>query len=628
MRKFLHLIAVLLIFQQSQALMAFSKSDVALDPPTVTIFYTEMCQGDFFPYPVVINGTGNYTGGIFTAPPGLNISAETGAIIPALSSPGAYVVTYTIAASGEDPMVQATAIATVYPQTIPVFALPETYCIGDNIPALPGVSTNGVVGTWSPAVISNQISATYVFTPEMGCAVPAVLTINIGPCVGIDLLVFLDSNSNGIKDAGEPNFPFGTFTYEKNDDGLLTEIIAPNGNYSIQDGNTANSYDIGFSINPPYENLYQVTNVLSDIHPAAPYPYHEFPVTVVQAVQDLQISLVPGTQPVPGFNYTNIIVFSNNGNTAVASGSVVFAKDAAVAVNSVSPAGAALTPSGFTYNFTNLAPFETRTLYVYMSVPTIPTVELGQLLTNTTSIAYGNGTVNDIAELTQTIIGSYDPNDKTEKHGTEIVWEDFTSDDVLEYTIRFENTGTANAQNIRITDVLDAQLNPETIRFVASSHPCTLEKSGNQLTFVIDDAQLPPSVPETNIGKGYVTFQIKPDAGYALGDIIPNTASIYFDFNPAIVTELWTTEFVAPLTTQTFTGNSFVLYPNPANGVLKIDGKTSGRLSVVVYDLLGKTVLTETLSDDTLQIEKLKPGIYMVSIASGASKSIHKLMVK
>ena len=56
---------------------------------------------------------------------------------------------------------------------------------------------------------------------------------------------------------------------------------------------------------------------------------------------------------------------------------------------------------------------------------------------------------------------------------------------------------------------------------------------------------LPVSVANTMTGKGYITFKIKPKPGYAVGDIIPNNASIYFDFNPAIITNTFQTEFVA-----------------------------------------------------------------------------------
>ena len=614
----------------TQTSLAATMTGGEMEPPTVTIMYFQMCQNEFTPQHVIMTGTGNYTGGQFSSFGGLDLSSD-GSIIPALSTPGTHVVTYTIAATTEYPMVQATTNVIILPVIIPDFAPMPPFCVGEPVPVLPTVSNNGVTGTWSPSTVNNEVPGiyTYTFTPDFFCAQPFVMTVNVVECAGIRLKAFLDTNVNGVHDSNEVDFPVGQFAYQQNDMGPFTEVLAPTGTYNINDSNTSNSYDVTFSIVPPYDTFYQASILsITNLSPATPFMVHEFPVTVLQSFEDLNVSIVPVEAPRPGFNYQNRIVYTNYGNVA-ASGTVAFAKDANVTIGSVSEAGISNNANGFAFGFTNLQPFETRAVSVIMQVAMIPTVEIGQTLTNSATIADSGATVTDTASVTQTIIGSYDPNDKTEIHGPEIVWETFTSNDYLEYTIRFENTGTAAAEKIRIVDVLDAKLNPQTIGFVASSHPCALEKSGNQLTFVIDDVQLPPSVPDTEIGKGFVTFRIKPTGGYALGDIIPNTASIYFDFNPAIVTEEWNTEFVAPLATNAFTANSFVLYPNPADDVLNVRGSaTSERLLVVVHDMLGKTVLTETVSGQSLNIAKLEPGMYLVSVTSGASKSVQKLIVK
>jgi gliding motility-associated-like protein len=50
------------------------------------------------------------------------------------------------------------------------------------MPALVTTSSNGVKGTWTPAVIDNQASAVYTFTPDPGqCANKATLTVTVNP---------------------------------------------------------------------------------------------------------------------------------------------------------------------------------------------------------------------------------------------------------------------------------------------------------------------------------------------------------------------------------------------------------------------------------------------------------------
>ena len=193
-------------------------------------------------------------------------------------------------------------------------------------------------------------------------------------------------------------------------------------------------------------------------------------------------------------------------------------------IYAISQTGVTTTSNGFTYDFTDLAHNEIRTITVTLQVPTIPTVNLGDWLSNTASIQInGDAHVpNNTSTLTQMVVGSYDPNDKAESHGGRIVFNDFTSNDYLYYTIRFENTGTANAEFIRVEDLLDPDLDETTFEMLNASHPVNTRRENNQLTWHFYNIDLPPTVTHPNDSHGYVHFRIKPKAGYALGDVVPN----------------------------------------------------------------------------------------------------------
>jgi uncharacterized repeat protein (TIGR01451 family) len=266
-----------------------------------------------------------------------------------------------------------------------------------------------------------------------------------------------------------------------------------------------------------------------------------------------------------------------------------------------------------------------------MQVPTIPTVSLGQLLTNTCSISIPADDINinnNSSSLTQTIVGSYDPNDKTESHGGKIVHATFSGDDYLTYTIRFENTGTASAINVRVDDLLDNQVDENSIRTIAASHPYVLRRTNNALSWQFDGIDLPPSIENDPItGHGYIVFQVKPTPGFAIGDIIPNTAEIYFDFNPAIVTNTWTSEFVPFLGINIFENDTFEYYPNPTSDIVTFNLKnTSATIdSIEVMDVLGKRLLTKTnnYSNASIDLSSLSKGMYLVKVrAAGQEKTI------
>ena len=70
-----------------------------------------------------------------------------------------------------------------YTNFTPTFNVVDNYCYGDQIPALPTTSINGIAGTWSPA-IDNTTTTTYTFTPTSTAlpeCVPTTLTITINP---------------------------------------------------------------------------------------------------------------------------------------------------------------------------------------------------------------------------------------------------------------------------------------------------------------------------------------------------------------------------------------------------------------------------------------------------------------
>ncbi len=58
-----------------------------------------------------------------------------------------------------------TITATVLVVLTPTFTPIASFCKGATPPTLPTTSTNGLAGTWSPAVVDNMASGTYTFTP-------------------------------------------------------------------------------------------------------------------------------------------------------------------------------------------------------------------------------------------------------------------------------------------------------------------------------------------------------------------------------------------------------------------------------------------------------------------------------
>ncbi|WP_425075778.1 DUF7619 domain-containing protein [Psychroserpens sp. S379A] len=458
---------------------------------------------------------------------------------------------------------------------------------------------------------------------------------------GLKLNAFVDSNANGIQESGEPNFQLGEFEYEVNNDGVIRHLyVSP---HYLYESNPSTTYDLSYVVDSDYASA--VTSSASYSNVTVPtgseITTYDFPITATP-YDDLSIDIAASWRPpIPGFHYWNYITFTNNSTEVVSSGTIDFTMDNAVNLDNVynvsnwygfNPAAYTTTATGFTYSFSNLQPFQTRHLWVKMYVPTLPTVSLGQLVNNSVDIEVLPGDIvpsNNSSSLTQTIVGSYDPNDITERHGPEIVHSEFTTDDYLTYTIRFENTGTANAINVRIEDLLDEQLDESTLKMVDASHAYTLERIGKQLEWNFFGIDLPPSEDDNSlIGHGFLTFKIKPFPDYAIGDIIPNTAEIYFDFNPAIITNTWLTEFVEEeLSVTDFTFEGLKIYPIPTKNNLVIENNTIID-NITVTSILGQQILYKDIKNTTAHIglSNITNGVYFVTLSSNKTEKTVKVV--
>lgn len=71
-----------------------------------------------------------------------------------------------------------------YSPAIPTFGQIQAVCLGSIPPVLPTVSTNGIIGTWSPSTIDTSVLGTtiYIFTPSLGlCAQLVTMLVTVAP---------------------------------------------------------------------------------------------------------------------------------------------------------------------------------------------------------------------------------------------------------------------------------------------------------------------------------------------------------------------------------------------------------------------------------------------------------------
>lgn len=513
----------------------------------------------------------------------------------------------------------------------------------NNAPLNTGIPNYYIANTTTAFLIPNLSPfTTYEFYVRAICSSTDLSTwkkLTVAPLDKIILTAFVDSNTNGVKDATEFNFSYGSFTYIKNNVGPTSYLSVPSGVVPIYDFNPANTYDFNYQIDSEYTPYYAATPTnFNDINIATGSGTQMlyFPITILQSYTDVSVVLVPINSPRPGFTFTHKIVYRNMGNVPT-SGIVTYNKNtASIVITTILPAATSTNATGFTYNYSNLMPGEVREIVVTMLVPTIPTVNLGDIVTASVSISSSisdMNTANNVFPIAQTVVGSYDPNDKNEARGTTIPIGQFTQNDYLFYTIRFQNTGTASAETVRIEDFLQSQFDLASVRMLSASHNYSLERINTKLIWTFNNINLPEAFQNEVLSQGYVTFKIKLNPGFAVGDVIANTAQIYFDFNPAIITNTFQTTFVPNLTSGSFSLNNAVVYPNPAKELVNVQLKNSSETlkTIMIYDMIGKIIKTvsgNASQQSTIHVGDLASGAYMIEITTDSNlKQIRKFIV-
>jgi len=189
----------------------------------------------------------------------------------------------------------------------------------------------------------------------------------------------------------------------------------------------------------------------------------------------------------------------------------------------------------------------------------------------------------------------------------------------VHYMIRFENNGTANAQNIVVKDMIDlSKFDISTLIPTSASHSFVTNISAvNKVEFIFENINLP--FDDAN-NDGYIAFKIKTLPTLKVGDTFTNDASIYFDYNFPIVTNKESSTFKVSLATQDFEfANYFTLFPNPAKSFLNISMKETIEVkSISIYNTLGQSVLVIPNAEKVSKIDvsSLTSGNYFIKINS------------
>jgi hypothetical protein len=240
---------------------------------------------------------------------------------------------------------------------------------------------------------------------------------------------------------------------------------------------------------------------------------------------------------------------------------------------------------------------------------------------------------NNASIIIDSIVGAFDPNDKTCLQGNSFTTVQLAEKKYLEYVIRFENEGNFPTTFINIKDTLSHHLNIATLELVNSSHPVTITNIGNAINFEMNPCNLLPKTIDSIASKGFIKYRIQPKSILKVGDLIDNTAFIYFDYNDAIVTNTTQTSIVVPTPLDIIKiiskENNIKIYPNPCNSVLNIEELPkflSKNSQVSIFNLQGQKIFNKSIEAPkfAISIKDFAKGGYLLLIKNENGKVLTK----
>ncbi len=260
-----------------------------------------------------------------------------------------------------------------------------------------------------------------------------------------------------------------------------------------------------------------------------------------------------------------------------------------------------------------------RTILVKIQNPT--TLPLWDTVSYTATALIANADsnlANNSFTLEQLVTAAYDPNNKLVSPEMLKTWGG-----EAKYHINFQNLGNDTAFKVVIIDTLPAEVYPETFRFISASHPVNYRLDSNLLVFEFNNILLPDSATDADGSMGYVQFALDMDDQLAQTDTIKNRAFIYFDFQPAVITNYAKTFYSPDIGGFEHSTKSLHIYPNPTTGIFRVTSPQKAEFAV--YNQFGQSVwsgLLQANEEQVLDLSHLPNGIYMIRSDSGWAEKI------
>ena len=436
--------------------------------------------------------------------------------------------------------------------------------------------------------------------------------------------VFADFNGNCIVDGADYAVPGQTII---RDNGMAYTQTQANGIYNFEAD--TGSYTIGMNgltANLPFATIVCPENALHAVSytEAGSSDYMlDFYVHPDSACSDLHVNVSPmgPLRRCAGNDNHQLISITNHGLYPVNSYSITLIIPDSIYLYSTIPAFDSQIGNAYTWNFSDTLVYgEYKTIHLYDSVSCFATDGISKCFQVVAEGFEDCNAANNQAQVCQIVNGSYDPNHiqvLQDESPNQYVYEWEIEENRLWYTyrIQFQNTGTAPAQTVVVSNPIPTFFDETSVQLLSSSHNAIMVNAGNGLIrFIHNQINLPDSSENFAESIGTIVYRIQATQELMPGQFVANEASIVFDVNPAIQTNEALVGIPEPTGISKVSNVEQLFYPNPASHQINVNADLVRMVSI--YNVQGQLVLQHAIgaNSNAVAINQLKPGFYGIQL--------------